>query len=235
MTLSESTLTLPAYLISIRLIACLTTAVLAQVSNDNITTVRAVLDSAGLQHVEVWESERAFNADGWDYRCSNHTGGLFAALSIVSNCACGLDRSFHWVDYGSSGYKQWSTLPVNQAFFAPALLHNIALLGGGATFVATQCGNPALDVYAFEGGGEPVDDAESRLVVLAFNRRDLPATEHFEFVLPAGILSTDIRVFECVVCRNPFATIECTCGCEQRLVALSHSLMFHLLGTTPLL
>ena len=47
----------------------------------------AVLEANGLSHIEIWESERAFNADGWDGRCSNHTGGLFAALSIVSNAA----------------------------------------------------------------------------------------------------------------------------------------------------
>jgi hypothetical protein len=76
MTSSESPLTLSTYHTSIDLITlfdCLTAALPAQVSNDSITQVRAVLDSAGLQHVEVWESERAFIANGWDYRCSNHT------------------------------------------------------------------------------------------------------------------------------------------------------------------
>ena len=118
------------------------------------------------------------NARVRDYRCSNHTGGLFAALSIVSNCAAGLDRAFHWVDFGSSGYKLWAQLPLQQAYYAPLLLHTVARLGANATFVAATAGNPDLDVYAWSAprlGGL----YGAVVAVVAFNRRSLVAAEAF--------------------------------------------------------
>lgn len=146
----------------------------AKASNLNISTVRSILQERGLSHVEVWESERAFNADGWDYRCSNHTGGLFAALSIVSNCASGLDRAFHWVDYGSSGFKLWTTLPLQEAYYAPLLLHSVAKLGENSTFVAVRnTHNKSIDVYSWSQA------AQQRAIVVAFNRRATLGVETF--------------------------------------------------------
>ena len=140
-----------------------------------------MLRANGLSHVEIWESERAFNADGWDYRCSNHTGGLFAALSIVSNAAAGLDRAFHWVDYGSSGYKLWSTLPVQDAYYAPLLLHSVGQLGDGVTFMTATGQSPSVNVYSWSVSPQ-------RVVVVAFNRRSLITAEDFAVVglLPAA-------------------------------------------------
>lgn len=39
----------------------------AKISTTDITITRQVLDESGLEHIELWESERAFNADGWEY------------------------------------------------------------------------------------------------------------------------------------------------------------------------
>jgi hypothetical protein len=154
----------------------------ATISNAKISTVAAVLEANGLSHIEIWESERAFNADGWDGRCSNHTGGLFAALSIVSNAAAGLDRAFHWVDYGSSGYKLWSTLPVQDAYYAPLLLHSVAQLGDGVVFVAVTVTNPSVNVYSWSAS----PSSPQRVVVVAFNRRSRASSEDFALV---GLLS----------------------------------------------
>ena len=96
----------------------------------------------------------------------------------MSNCAAGLDRAFHWVDFGSSGYKLWAQLPLQQAYYAPLLLHTVARLGANATFVAATAGNPDLDVYAWSAprlGGL----YGAVVAVVAFNRRSLVAAEAF--------------------------------------------------------
>ena len=103
------------------------------------------------------------NDESCSDHCSNHTGELFAALNIVSNCAAGLDRAFHWVDFGSSGYKLWTTAPLEQAFFAPVLLHTVAQLGDGVTFALASVSNPDADAYAWS--------TTAQQVVVTFNRR----------------------------------------------------------------